>query len=108
MSTRIIAVLAAAGLVAVLAVAGITQATGDTASQDPAAGTAQLYGLEAAQGAPAQDCAIKGNISRSGERIYHVPGGSFYERTKINEGAGEKLFCSEEEAAAAGWRRSLR
>jgi Staphylococcal nuclease homologue len=58
--------------------------------------------------AQAQDCSIKGNISRSGERIYHVPGGTFYDRTKIDEGAGERWFCSEEEAVAAGWRRSMR
>jgi hypothetical protein len=76
------------------------------AAQVPGEG-AQLYAIEApAAVAQAQDCSIKGNVSRSGERIYHVPGGRFYERTKINEGAGERWFCSEEEAAAAGWRRS--
>jgi hypothetical protein len=58
--------------------------------------------------AEAEGCLIKGNISKSGERIYHVPGGKFYDRTKINPGAGERWFCSEEEATAAGWRRSMR
>jgi hypothetical protein len=38
--------------------------------------------------AQAQDCSIKGNIAKSGERIYHVPGGEFYNRTKIDQGAG--------------------
>jgi len=56
----------------------------------------------------AQNCSIKGNISKAGERIYHVPGGSFYERTKIDQGAGERWFCTEQEAPAAGWRRSMR
>jgi endonuclease YncB( thermonuclease family) len=56
-------------------------------------------------GVQAQDCAIKGNISKSGERVYHMPGGEFYDRTKINRGAGERWFCSEQEAQAAGWRR---
>jgi endonuclease YncB( thermonuclease family) len=56
--------------------------------------------------AQAQDCSIKGNISKSGERIYHVPGGTFYARTKIDEGAGERWFCTEQEAESAGWRRS--
>jgi endonuclease YncB( thermonuclease family) len=51
-------------------------------------------------------CAIKGNISAKGERIYHVPGGEFYEKTQISAGKGERWFCSEEEAQAAGWRRS--
>jgi hypothetical protein len=59
-------------------------------------------------GSQAQDCSIKGNISRSGERVYHVPDGQFYDRTKIDPGAGERWFCSEEEAVAAGWRRSMR
>lgn len=52
-------------------------------------------------------CRIKGNISRSGERIYHVPGGRWYERTRINPSKGERWFCSEEEARAAGWRKSF-
>jgi endonuclease YncB( thermonuclease family) len=55
-----------------------------------------------------QPCLIKGNISRSGERIYHVPGGQYYGRTKISSEKGERYFCSEAEAVAAGWRRSKR
>lgn len=54
------------------------------------------------------NCLIKGNISRSGERIYHLPGGEYYGRTRINTGKGERWFCSEAEARAAGWRRSRR
>ncbi len=53
-------------------------------------------------------CLIKGNISSSGTRIYHVPGGQYYSRTKINQSKGERWFCSEAEARAAGWRRSKR
>ena len=53
-------------------------------------------------------CAIKGNISRSGERIYHVPGQQHYARTRIDENTGERWFCSEEEAEGAGWRRAKR
>lgn len=51
----------------------------------------------------AQSCAIKGNISRNG-RIYHVPGSRWYGRTRINEAKGERWFCSEADALAAGWR----
>lgn len=51
-------------------------------------------------------CLIKGNISKSGERIYHVPGGAYYSRTKISTAKGERWFCSEAEARAAGWRRA--
>lgn len=52
------------------------------------------------------NCVIKGNISGKGARIYHVPGGRWYDRTKIDEAKGEHFFCSEAEANAAGWRRS--
>jgi len=54
-------------------------------------------------------CDIKGNISiERGERIYHVPGGAFYSQTRIDTARGERWFCSEAEAQAAGWRRSKR
>jgi len=50
---------------------------------------------------------IKGNISRdTGEKIYHVPGGDYYDKTVIDESAGERWFCTEQQAVAAGWRRS--
>jgi endonuclease YncB( thermonuclease family) len=52
-------------------------------------------------------CLIKGNISRSG-RIYHVPGGQYYKRTRITTSKGERWFCTEAEARAAGWRHSKR
>lgn len=54
------------------------------------------------------NCKIKGNISTSGDRIYHVPGGEFYEQTMISAAQGERMFCSEQEAKSAGWRRSRR
>lgn len=49
------------------------------------------------------DCFIKGNISNSG-RIYHMPHNQYYQNTRINEANGERWFCSETEAQAAGWR----
>lgn len=55
-----------------------------------------------------RDCVIKGNISRHGVRIYHLPFQQFYSRTKIDPGAGERWFCTEDDALAAGWRRALR
>mmetsp|Transcript_37035 Transcript_37035/g.96077 ORF Transcript_37035/g.96077 Transcript_37035/m.96077 type:complete len:340 (-) Transcript_37035:777-1796(-) len=51
-------------------------------------------------------CDIKGNISASGERIYHVQQGRYYESTQIDTAKGEKWFCSESEAAKEGWRAS--
>lgn len=49
-------------------------------------------------------CPIKGNINRHGERIYHAPWSPWYSRTKVNAAAGERWFCNEGEALAAGWR----
>jgi endonuclease YncB( thermonuclease family) len=49
------------------------------------------------------DCAIKGNISKNG-RIYHLPGSPSYASTRIDESKGERWFCTEQEAQAAGWR----
>jgi hypothetical protein len=52
-------------------------------------------------------CGIKGNIStRTGERIYHMPGQKYYFETRINWLRGERWFCSESDARAAGWRKS--
>lgn len=55
-----------------------------------------------------RSCRIKGNISGKGTRIYHMPGQSDYERTGIRTEKGERWFCSENEARAAGWRRAKR
>jgi phosphatidylserine/phosphatidylglycerophosphate/cardiolipin synthase-like enzyme len=55
--------------------------------------------------APA-NCEIKGNINRNGERIFHKPGETFYDRVKVDQSAGERWFCSEQEAIAAGWRHA--
>lgn len=49
------------------------------------------------------DCPIKGNISDSG-RIYHMPYSENYADTQINTARGERWFCSEADALAAGWR----
>lgn len=59
-------------------------------------------------GPAASGCAIKGNIGRTGTRIYHMPGQAFYDRTVISASAGERWFCTETEARAAGWRRARR
>jgi endonuclease YncB( thermonuclease family) len=51
-------------------------------------------------------CAIKGNITRGGKRVYHVPGGQLYNTAHIDTALGERWFCSEEEARKAGWKKS--
>ena len=47
-------------------------------------------------------CVIKGNRSRRGDWIYHLPGMPFYQQTRP-----EAIFCTEAEARAAGYRRAL-
>ena len=49
------------------------------------------------------DCRIKGNIS-NGDRVYHTPDSPYYARTHIDPAQGERWFCTESEAQAAGWR----
>ena len=46
-------------------------------------------------------CRIKGNHSKKGVKIYHLPGMPYY-----NETVPERMFCSEAEARAAGFRKS--
>ncbi len=55
---------------------------------------------------PPVNCTIKGNISSSNEKIYHLEGCDSYNVTKIDEARGEQWFCTEAEAVAAGWRKA--
>lgn len=54
---------------------------------------------------PPGKCAIKGNISARG-RLYHLPGMGSYAATRINTAKGERWFCTEAQAKAAGWQRA--
>jgi hypothetical protein len=61
---------------------------------------------------PDPNCPIKGNISHTsrgentGRRLYHLPGMQDYEDTVIDLSRGERWFCSEAEAIAAGWTKA--
>jgi endonuclease YncB( thermonuclease family) len=92
-----------------------------TATRPPAAATSAPRATSAPDGnaplgqcpdgcmtPPAPVCNIKGNVSSSGDKIYHMPGGSLYARTTIDPSTGDRWFCSPTEAEAAGFRRSLR
>jgi endonuclease YncB( thermonuclease family) len=46
-------------------------------------------------------CPIKGNISKGG-KIYHMPWDRYYTKTKIDTAKGERWFCDENQAQAAG------
>lgn len=50
----------------------------------------------------ARGCLIKGNRNRKGQWIYHLPGMPYYEATRP-----EELFCTEEDAQRAGYRRAI-
>ncbi len=51
-------------------------------------------------------CAIKGNIGASGEKIYHLPVCGSYGKTKIDESRGEKWFAPKrKQKPPAGARR---
>ena len=83
-----------------------------TTKLDPSRGERWFCSEKEAQAAgwraPGASCAIKGNIGEKGQRIYHVPGDSLYEKTAIDQTKGERWFCSEKDARAAGWRPSKR
>lgn len=95
----IASVIVAIGLITAAAIISFAPSPGSNTS-----GVPTFDGASVAD----EDCLIKGNISSSGEKIYHVPSGQFYSRTKITESKGERWFCTEAEARAAGWRKSLR
>lgn len=71
------------------------------AAENPAAVRAGARPVQAAPGG----CAIKGNISSHG-RIYHLPDDRSYAKTRINTATGERWFCTEAAARAAGWRHA--
>jgi hypothetical protein len=48
------------------------------------------------------ECNIKGNVNTRGERIYDIPGQKYYDETRISPAHGERWFCPEAKARAAG------
>lgn len=53
-----------------------------------------------------QECVIKGNVNSKKEKIYHFPGCQAYNKTKVQAHEGDRWFCTEAEASAAGFRRA--
>ncbi len=85
--------------------------TGQEVASTDVATTGQLQGqtqtvVSDPPNTASNTCDIKGNINREGERIYHTLASPWYERTIIDLSQGERWFCSEAEAQAAGWRRA--
>jgi len=76
-------------------------------SREVATEDAALQAADEAASAEGRSCTIRGNISKkTGEKIYHVPGCDYYEQTRIDPNRGERWFCTEDEAVAAGWRKA--
>lgn len=53
-----------------------------------------------------EGCQIKGNVDRLDKRWYHLPSFRHYEATEINLEHGDRWFCTEEDAQAAGFERA--
>lgn len=62
----------------------------------------EIFGVNTTTPADAK-CAVKGNISAKGKKIFHILGGAFYEKTKA-----EQCFATEGEARSAGFSKSSR
>jgi len=94
----------------------LTETIAPTATPRPTAAPAPTEAVRSAEVAiggcpggctePNPNCQIKGNINSKGEKIYHMPGQRYWEQTQIKPEDGERWFCTEEEAVAAGWRKS--
>lgn len=67
-----------------------------------------IYGPKCTQDTNPENakCVIKGNINAKGERTYLFPGCSSYQISKVQLHLGEKWFCSEKEALAAGFTKN--
>lgn len=73
----------------------------DRSQANSGAGRRSVGGRPAAGHQSSAGCRIKGNRSRKGEWIYHLPGMPYYNQTRP-----EAMFCTEAAAQAAGYRRS--
>lgn len=76
---------------------GVAAAGGQQQQQAAAAPLASTTGVKC------NGPLIKGNINSKGQKIYHTERSGQYMRVIIEEAKGERYFCTEEEALAAGW-----
>jgi hypothetical protein len=53
-----------------------------------------------------RNCNVKGVFGAAGQRLYFVPTDAGYRALTVRPEQGERVFCSDEEARLAGWRRS--
>lgn len=50
-------------------------------------------------------CSVKGVTGGDGQRLYYVPTDPGYDAITVDPAAGDAVFCSDEDARRAGWRR---
>lgn len=88
-------------------VTGLARYTGNAPSLKPAADTAKIQnmGIYTCRTQPTGDCFIKGNV-RAGDKIYHLPGCDNYSQVIVDEAYGDRWFCDEKEAIAAGFSKA--
>ena len=60
-------------------------------------------GWQEAKGRSPEGCPIKGQVTGS-SRFYVLPWSPDYERARVQTARGERWFCSEQEAVAAGFK----
>lgn len=53
-----------------------------------------------------RNCNVKGLSDGRGQRVYYVPTDPEYDAISLDPANGDVLFCSDEEARRAGWRRA--
>ena len=59
-------------------------------------------------GGPADEvtvCEVKGTINDKDQRVFYLPSDRGYEEISIDPSRGERMFCSDDEALLAGWKR---
>jgi len=61
--------------------------------------------LAATADSPAEVCDVKGIVTAQGNRVYYVPTDADYEAVTVSPERGERMFCSDDEAELAGWKR---
>ena len=54
---------------------------------------------------PSDVCDVKGIVTAQGNRVYYVPTDSNYDAIAVAPERGDRVFCSDDEAELAGWKR---
>jgi len=101
-SLRRIPVLLAIALIGMGALAAACEKNNDVVAQQQIreSQNACPNGCEAAP----PGCEIKGNISATGVKYYHLPSDQDYAGIRIQPEKGERWFCTVDEAQRNGWK----